>query len=80
MIFRVCIHVPDIAPDSPEAGTAANTIEDHLGKRLDSLTERLNNPFVYWWWEIQGGESCYSPGEISETFLTPPQTESRITP
>ena len=64
MIVRVCIHVPDTAPEGRDAVIRTDKIEAELSPKLDFLTSLYGN--WEWWIDVENGETRYAPENLSE--------------
>lgn len=64
MIVHICIHVPDLKPDTNEAVTTTDTIESHLCGKLNTLMKKIdpgNTTGCVWWIDVENGETRYAP-------------------
>ena len=74
MIVRICIHVPDMKPNAPEAWDTTDIIESHLYGKLNSLMEKIDPAYdtssesahAFWWIDVLNGETRYAPKNLPE--------------
>jgi hypothetical protein len=65
MIVNISIHVPDVAPNSPEAIGIVDGIELELASRLNLVTDLLHGDAA-WWMDVDNGETRYMPENVNE--------------
>jgi hypothetical protein len=65
MIVNISIHVPDVAPNTPEAVTTTDCIEHHMTPSLTFITALLHRDAA-WWMDVDDGETRYMPENVNE--------------